>query len=115
MGRWRVKRGDVVLVVARGDYGKPRPAIIVQSDLFNPTHASLLVCLLTTDLADAPLFRLTIEPTSENGLVGVSQIMADKLLALPRERIRERIGAVDDETLLRLNRSLALMLGLAGK
>ena len=109
-----MKRGDIVLAVARGDYGKPRPAVIVQSDLFNPTHASLLVCLLTTELIDAPLFRLPIPASPANGLRETSQIMADKLLALPRERIRERIGMADDETMLSLNRSLALMLGLAG-
>ena len=112
--RGGVKRGDLVLAVARGDYGKPRPAIIVQSDLFNITHASLLVCLLTTDIVDAPLFRLTIAPTSANGLRETSQIMVDKLLAVPRERIRDRIGYADDETMLGLNRAIALMLGLAG-
>jgi mRNA interferase MazF len=109
-----VKRGDIVLAVAQGDYGKPRPAVIVQSDLFNATHASLLVCLLTTELIDAPLFRLPITPTAPNGLREPSQIMVDKLLALPRNRLRERIGAVDDETMLSLNRAVALMLGLAG-
>ena len=109
-----MKRGDIVLAVARGDYGKPRPAVIVQSDLFNPTHASLLVCLVTTDLISAPLFRLPVAATPASGLREPSQIMVDKLLALPRERIRERIGVADDETMLSLNRSLALMLGLAG-
>jgi mRNA interferase MazF len=109
-----VKRGDIVVAVARGDYGKPRPAVIVQSDLFNATHASLLVCLITTELIDAPLFRLPLAPTPANGLREASQIMVDKLLALPLERIRERIGSADDETLLSLNRALALMLGLAG-
>jgi mRNA interferase MazF len=103
-----------VLAVPRGDYGKARPAIVVQSDLFNSTHASLLVCLLTSELIEAPLFRLPIEPSPNNGLKERSQIMVDKLLALPKERIREHIGAADDETLLSLNRSLALMLGLAG-
>ena len=109
-----MKRGDIVLAVARGDYGKPRPAVIVQSDLFNTTHASLLVCLLTSELIDAPLFRLPLAPTTANGLYESSQIMVDKLLALPRDRIRERIGVADDETMLSLNRALALMLGLAG-
>lgn len=109
-----MKRGDVVLAVARGDYGKPRPAVIVQSDLFNSTHASLLVCLLTSELVEAPLFRLLLLPTPANGLREVSQIMVDKVLALSRDRIRERIGTLDDETLLALNRSLALVLGLAG-
>jgi mRNA interferase MazF len=82
--------------------------------LFNQTHASLLVCLLTTDIINAPLFRLTIRPTAENGLHEISQIMVDKLLALPRDRIRERLGTLDDKGLLTLNRSLALVLGLAG-
>jgi mRNA interferase MazF len=72
-----VKRGDFVLAVVHGDYGKPRPAVVVESDLFNPTHASLLVCLLTTDLIDAPLFRLTIAPSAANGLREMSQIMVD--------------------------------------
>ena len=109
-----MKRGDVVLAVPRGDYGKPRPAVIVQSDLFNATHASFLVCLVTTDLVEAPLFRLAIQPSSTNGLHEPSQIMVDKLLALPRERIRDRLGVLDDETVLALNRSLMLILGLAG-
>ena len=109
-----MRRGDLVLAVARGDYGKPRPAVVVQSDLFNETHGSLLVCLLTTDLLDAPLFRLTVHPSPANGLLQTSQIMVDKLLALPRDRVRERIGALDDATLLAVNRSLALVLGLAG-
>jgi mRNA interferase MazF len=107
-----VKRGDIVLAVARGDYGKPRPAVIVQSDLFNPTHASVLVCLLTSELVEAPLFRLTLSPSPVNGLEQVSQIMVDKLLALPRTRVRGRIGALDHATLQGLNRSLALLLGL---
>jgi mRNA interferase MazF len=109
-----MKRGDIVLVVARGDYGKPRPAVIVQSDLYNITHASLIVCLLTSELVKAPLFRLSILPKPENGLREVSQIMVDKLLAIPRERVHDIIGTIDDATLLALNRCLALMLGLAG-
>jgi len=109
-----LKRGDIVLAVVRGDYGKPRPAVVVQSDLFNATHASLVLCLFTTELFDAPLFRLTVSPSSSNGLQEESQIMVDKVLAVPKGRIREYIGTLEEETLVRLNRSLALMLGLAG-
>jgi mRNA interferase MazF len=105
-----VRRGDVALAVIQGDYGKPRPVVIVQSDLFNASHPSLIVCPVTSTLRDAPGFRLDIPPTPANGLRQPSQIMADKLLAMPRERI----GSVDDEMLLRLNRALALVLGLAG-
>ena len=107
-----MNRGDIVLAVARGDYGKPRPAVVVQSDLFNSTHASLIVCLLTSDLVEAPLFRPTITPSATNGLKQVSQIMLDKLLALPRDRIREHIGTLDNEAIPDLNRALALLLGL---
>ncbi|MEM6603541.1 MAG: type II toxin-antitoxin system PemK/MazF family toxin, partial [Pseudomonadota bacterium] len=67
-----MKRGNIVIVSAQGDYGKPRPAVVVQSDLFNDTHASILVALITSDLHDAPLFRLDIEPSEENGLLSKS-------------------------------------------
>lgn len=107
-----MKRGDVVIVSAQGDYGKPRPAVIVQSDLFNETHASILVALITSDLQDAPLFRLDIQPIEENGLTRPSQIMADKIVALKRERIAQNIGILDDETMIKLNRSLTLFLGI---
>ena len=101
-----------MVVSAPGDFGKPRPALVVQSDLFNETHASVVVCLLTTDIVDAPLFRISVAPTSGNGLREHSQIMIDKLVALRRDRLGDRIGALDAATMLRVNRSLALMLGL---
>jgi mRNA interferase MazF len=107
-----MKRGDVILVVASGDYGKAHPAVVVQSDIFNETHASIVVCLLSSDLQDAPLFRLTIQPTDENGLHAISQIMVDKIVALKRDRILARVGSLDEDTRLRLNRSLMLFLGL---
>ena len=107
-----MKRGNVVIVSAQGDYGKPRPAVIVQSDLFNETHGSILVVLITSDLQDAPLFRLDIQPTEENGLTRPSQIMADKIVALKRERIAQNIGLLDDEIMIKLNRSLTLFLGV---
>ena len=108
-----MRRGDVVTVVAQEDYGKPRPAVIVQSDWFNETHASILVCLQTSELQDAPLFRIPREPDGRNSLQQPSQIMVDKLLAVRRERIGSRIGRLDEETIVRLDRSLALFLGLA--
>ncbi len=107
-----MNRGDVVLVVAPGDYGKSRPAVVVQSDLFNETHASIVVCLLSSDLQDAPFFRLTVEPTRENGLQVPSQIMVDKIVALKRDRIRAKIGSLGKDMMLSLNRSLMLFLGL---
>lgn len=106
-----MKRGDLVIVSAPD--GKPRPAVIIQSDIFNETHASILVCLITSDRLDAPLFRIDVQTTEETGLKIPSQIMIDKIVALRRERIAQRIGQVNDETLIRLNRSLALFIGLA--
>lgn len=109
-----MKRGDIVLVTAPGDYGKRRPAVVIQSDLFNDTHASIVVCLISSALVDAPLFRLTIAPSADNGLKEPSQIMVDKMVALWRERLSEPLGRLDDEMMLRLGRSLALFIGLGG-
>jgi len=68
-----VQRGDIVLVVASGDYGKPRPAVIVQSDLFNDTHASLTICPVTSSLVEVPLFRVPLKPSRANGLARQSK------------------------------------------
>jgi mRNA interferase MazF len=107
-----LKRGDLVVVSAAGDYGKPRPAVIIQSDLLNKSD-SVLVALLTSTLADTPLFRLTVEPTAENGLKLPSQVMVDKIIAYPREKCGTLIGSVDQATLLALNHMLAVMVGIA--
>jgi mRNA interferase MazF len=88
-----VKRGTIVVVAARGAYtGKPRPALVVQSDLFNPTHASITICPITSDCVDAPLFRFTLPPGSRTGLKTVSQVMIDKIVSVPRSSISEEIG-----------------------
>jgi mRNA interferase MazF len=107
-----VQRGDIVLVVASGDYGKPRPAVIVQSDLFNDTHASLTVCPVTSTLVEAPLFRVPIQPSRANGLMRQSQIMADKVQTLRRDRIRERIGALGPVQMQVVDAALRLWLRL---
>jgi mRNA interferase MazF len=98
---------------APGDFGKPRPALVVQSDLFNPTHASLVICPITSHLVDAPLFRLTIEPSQENGLKTESQIMVDKITAINRERVGKRVGRLIDTELAEVDRALLLWLGIA--
>lgn len=108
-----MKRGDVVTVAATGDYGKPRPAVIVQTDALPAEHASVVVCQMTSDLSDAPDFRVTVEPGRANGLRVRSQIMADKPVTIRRERIGKPIGYLETNDLSRLNVALAFIMGLA--
>lgn len=108
-----ISRGDVVTVAAAGDYGKPRPAVVVQTDAFPQTHSSVVVCQMTTDLVEAPDFRVTIEPDSDTGLRARSQIMADKPVTIRRSRIGRRIGRLDPADMARLNAALAFVMGLA--
>ena len=108
-----MRRGDVVTVAAAGDYGKPRPAVIVQTDVLPAAHASVVVCQMTSECSDAPDFRVTIEPIDQNGLRARSQVMADKPVTIRRERIGQRIGRLDDKDIARLNRALAFVMGLA--
>ena len=105
-------RGDLVVVAMSGDYGKPRPALVLQSDLFNATHASITVAPVTSTIVNAPLFRLTLDPSPQTGLRAVSQIMIDKVTTVRRDRLGKTIGRVEDSTLLRVNRALALWLGI---
>lgn len=107
-----VKRGDLVTVSAQGDYGKPRPAIVIQSNFLNEAD-SVLVVLLTSTIADAPLYRLTVEPTAENGLKVVSQVMVDKVMAYPRAKCGLVIGHLSGGDMLALNNMLSVMIGLA--
>jgi mRNA interferase MazF len=109
-----VRRGDIVTVAAGGGYGgKPRPAVIVQSDDFVAT-ASLTVCLLTSLGVDAPLLRLALRPNPANGLTVPSWIMVDKIVTVPRAGIGRQVGALASGDVTRLNRALAVFLGIAG-
>jgi mRNA interferase MazF len=108
-----VKRGDVVIVVAQGDMGKPRPGVIVQADELGDTTTSVLICAMTSDLTEFRRTRPIVEPTARNGLRLRSQIMTDKISALPRERVRKGLGSLDPGTTERLNTALLLVLGLA--
>lgn len=107
-----MKRGDLVTVAVAGDYGKPRPAVVIQSDHLAETD-SVLVCLLTSTLRDAPLYRLTLEPTPANGLNVCSQIMVDKIMAVRRDRCGGPIGRLEEAQIRELNRRLALVTGLS--
>jgi mRNA interferase MazF len=107
-----MRRGDLVTVAAPGDYGKPRPALVIQSDLFEELP-SVTLCLVTSELRHAPIFRITVDPSPDNGLRRVSQIQVDKVLTVGRERIGGTIGRLDDETMLKVNRSLAVFIGIA--
>jgi mRNA interferase MazF len=111
-GDINLKRGDVVLCVLSGDYGKPRPAILIQSDLFNSTHASVTVCPLTTHLINAPLFRLPVEPTDSNGLKSLSHMMVDKISTLKKEKIGKKIGTLEEAQINDLNTAIKLWLDL---
>lgn len=106
-------RGEIYTAAARGAYtGKPRPVVIVQDDRFDAT-ASITVCPFTTDPVQAPLVRIQIEPSPDNGLEEPSSIMVDKVTTMPRSGLRQRLGRLRDEELLQLSRSLVVFLGLA--
>jgi mRNA interferase MazF len=108
-----MRRGDIHTVAGGKDYaGKPRPAVIVQDDSFGGTD-SITICAFTTDPTEAPLFRLPIEPNARSGLRQVSRLMVDKITTVPKSRIGARIGRLDDEDILRLNRAVLVFLGLA--
>lgn len=107
-----MKRGDLVTIALQGDFGKPRPALIIQSDLFAP-HPSVTVLPVTSALRDTPLFRVSLEPSAANGLQKRSQVMVDKAMTVVRERIGDVFGSVDAASMREVERSLAIFLGIA--
>jgi mRNA interferase MazF len=108
-----VKRGDVVLMVAPGDLGKPRPGVVVQSDDLGDKTTTVLVCPMSSDVQEGIRLRPVVAPTSANGLRLRSQIMTDKVAPIRRERVRSVLGRLDRTTTGNLDRALLVVLGLA--
>jgi len=108
-----LRRGDIVTVAAPGAYGKPRPAVVIQGDVLNQAEPrSTIVALITSSVVDAPLLRLTMHPTPENGLEKISQVQANRILTLPTDKVEKRIGRLSEDEITALNRMLAIVIGL---
>jgi mRNA interferase MazF len=107
-----VNRGDVVLVALQGDYGKPRPAVILQNDLITAEQSdSVIVCPMTSDVSGMKEFRVLVEPTRDNGLPSRSEVMVEKLAGVPRRRLRDVVGRLDADALGAVERASLLVLG----
>ena len=106
-----MKRGDLVTIALQGDYGKPRPALVIQSDLFSE-HPSVVILPVTSELRDTPLFRVTIAPNEVNGLSRPSDVMLDKVQTVGRDKIVSVFGRLSQEELLSVNRMLAVFIGV---
>ena len=104
-------RGDLVTVVLTGDYGKPRPALVIQSDAFRDVPSTTVLPLSST-LMDLPLIRIPVEPTLQNGLRHTSQVMLDKATTVRADKVGPVFGKLDPETMTRINRAIALFFGL---
>jgi len=106
-----VKRGDIA-IVAYGELGRPRPVVIVQADELGDRTRTIVACPVTSEVTEKLAIRPTVEPDAANGLRVQSQIMTDRILAVPRERVRQLIGSVNSQTRDRLDSALLLVLGL---
>ena len=107
-----MNRGDFVTIAMQGDFGKPRPALVIQSDAFNE-HASVTVLLMSSTLVDAPLLRVTVQPGEATGLQKPSQVMVDKAMTVKRDKLGEAFGSAGDAAMLEVGRCLAVFLGIA--
>lgn len=107
-----MRRGDLVPVAIPGDFGKPRPALVIQADQFDDI-ATVTVLLLSGTLVDAPLIRLDVKPTPENGLRKPSQIMVDKAMTVRRDKLGDVFGHLGDGSMLAVNRAIALFFGFS--
>ncbi|UFS72233.1 type II toxin-antitoxin system PemK/MazF family toxin [Geomonas sp. RF6] len=106
-----MKRGELVVITAPGD-GKPRPALVVQTDLFSE-HPSVTICLLTSHLQQTPLFRYSVDPSPENGLATTSQVQIDKIMTIARHKAGQSIGNLTQKQMSEITRLLALWIGVA--
>lgn len=107
-----MKRGDLVIVSLPGDYGKPRPAVVIQNDRLAGRLESYVIALLTTFDDGATILRVAVAPNDENGLREVSRVMVDKLYAIPAHRIHQHIGKLDATAMRAIDRALLMILDL---
>ena len=110
----RLRRGDIVVCAPPGEYGKPRPAVILQADVFLEARDSVTVCLITSTAVDAPLFRMPIEPGDESGLTARSFAMADKVMTVSQSKLRRRLGCLSTQERRTLDGAVGRWLGLSG-
>ena len=106
-----MRRGDLVTIALQGAYGKPRPALVIQSDFF-AEHPSVTILPVTGELRNTPLFRVPIEPDEGNSLHKPSEVMVDKAQTVPREKIGEVFGHLAEEDMLAVSRAMAVFLGV---
>ena len=104
-------RGDFVTIAMQGDFGKPRPALVIQADPFGE-HATITVLPVTSTLVDAPLLRVTVQPCADNGLQKPSQVMVDKAVTVKRDKLGQAVGRIDADAMLEIERCLAIFLGI---
>jgi mRNA interferase MazF len=107
-----IARGDVVVCALPGDYGKPRPAVVVQSDLFNETHASIILCPISSEVTGLMLFRIELPSSDTLGLKTRSEVMVDKLAAVKRQRVKARIGRLSAAQMRKIDEALRTWLDL---
>lgn len=107
-----VERGAVVICTISGELGKPRPAVVVQSDLFNETHATVVLCPISSEITGLDLFRVGIPANASTGLRADSEVMVDKLSAVRRHRIRKRVGRLSDAQMEVVDRAIRMWLDL---
>lgn len=107
-----MRRGELVTIAMQGDFGKPRPALVIQADQYDEHH-TVTVLPVTSTLVAAPLFRITIQPDADNGLHKPSQVMADKAITVKRDKIGAPIGRLSAEAMTEVERCLAVFLGIA--
>jgi mRNA interferase MazF len=107
-----MKRGDLVTIAMQGDFGKPRPALVIQADQFEE-FGTVTILPVTGTLIEAPLFRIKVQPSGDNGLQKASQVMADKAMTVKRDKVGSVVGRIEAEALVAVERSLAVFLGIA--
>ena len=95
-----------------GDFGKPRSALGIQADPFDE-HATVTVLLVSSTMVNVPLFRITLQPSTANGLQKPSPVMADKVMTVKRNKLGQVFGRIDFAVMVEVERYLAVFLGLA--
>ncbi len=106
-----MRRGDIIIVAPPSEFGKPRPAVVIQADLAMDGE-TVTFLPITSDLEHFVKIRVPLMPDPMNGLRKPSEVMIERIQTMSLRRIGGIIGQIDRKTMNAVESALMVHLGL---
>jgi len=111
-----IKRGDIYYAdlspVIGSEQGGIRPVLVIQNDVGNKYSPTIIAAAITSQINKAKLPTHIEISAQEYGLIKDSVILLEQIRTIDKQRLKEKIGHLDDELMERVNEALTISFGL---